>query len=342
MKKVVLFIFILIAGAGVYSAWQVFGSTIHSPKSGFFYIKTGENFIQVKQSLLDQHIISSSFFFNQLAKRSGYTKDVKAGRYAIKKGMNLYNLVKILKGGRQEPVRLVITKLRTKEDLAGKIGKQFEADSVAVIDFLLNNDSLQKYNLDTNTAITMVIPNTYLFWWNSSVRNIFDRLQQQHDIFWEGDRSQKAASEGLTKEQVYTLASIVEEETNKPQDKGLIASVYFNRLKKGMRMEADPTVKYAMRDFGLKRILHGHLNFPSSYNTYRNTGLPPGPICTPSIQTIDAVLDAPKTDYLFFVAKPTLDGYSNFTSNYAEHMKFAKAYQRALDSIFLSRNMNSR
>ena len=142
----------------------------------------------------------------------------------------------------------------------------------------------------------------------------------------------------FTPEEVYTIASIVEEETNKQSDKGLIASVYMNRIKKGMKLEADPTVKYAMRNFGLKRILHGHLDYPSLYNTYQHTGLPPGPICTPSITTIDAVLDAPQTNYIFFVAKPEFNGYSNFAATYQEHLVFANAYRRALDSLILSRN----
>ncbi|MBS1927197.1 MAG: endolytic transglycosylase MltG [Chitinophagaceae bacterium] len=340
MKKGLFILLFLIALVGAYSAWQVFGPTIHPTQSGFFYIKTGENFQQVSAHLKEQHIINSSFFFNQISKRAGYPEQIKPGKYAINKRMNLYSLVKMLKAGRQEPVRLVITKLRTKEDLAGKLGKLFESDSTRFINFLLNNDSIARYHLDTNTVMTMIIPNTYLFWWNSSVDNIFDRLHRQHDLFWEGSRSEKAASEGLSPEQVYTLASIVEEETNKAEDKGLIASVYMNRIKKGMRLEADPTVKYAMRDFGLKRIRHGHLDYPSPYNTYRNSGLPPGPICTPSINTLDAVLEAPKTDYLFFVAKPSLDGYSNFTSSYTEHLKFAKAYQKALDSIIIARTQN--
>ncbi|WP_462219274.1 endolytic transglycosylase MltG, partial [Ferruginibacter sp.] len=137
----------------------------------------------------------------------------------------------------------------------------------------------------------------------------------------------------MTPKQVYTMASIVEEETNKEEDKGKIASVYINRIETGMKLEADPTVKFAMKDFGLKRILHKHLEYPSPYNTYRQTGLPPGPICTPSSKTIDAVLNAPQTNYIFFVAKPDFNGYSNFATTYSEHLVFAKAYQNALDSL---------
>jgi UPF0755 protein len=137
----------------------------------------------------------------------------------------------------------------------------------------------------------------------------------------------------LTPVQVYSMASIVEEETNKEEDKGLIASVYMNRMNSGMKLQADPTVKFAMKDFGLKRILLKHLTYDSPFNTYQNAGLPPGPICTPSVKTIDAVLNAPQTTYIYFVAKPDFNGYSNFASTYAEHMVFAKAYQNALDSL---------
>jgi len=336
MKKALITIFIIILIAALYTGWQVFGSTIKPPPGVFFYIHTGTNYDTVKSQLQQQGIIRSVFFFDLLSKRAGYKTAVKPGKYAIKGG-SLYSLVRMLKSGRQEPVRFVITKLRTKEDLASKIGKKFETDSLSAINFLLNSDSLQKYKLDTNTIMTAVIPNTYLMWWNSSTRSIIDRLYNQQQLFWEGERKSKADSLGLTPTQVYTLASIVEEETNRQSDKGLIASVYMNRLKSGKRLEADPTVKYAMRDFGLSRIRHGHLDFPSPYNTYRNTGLPPGPICTPSIKTIDAVLNEPKTNYLFFVAKPELDGYSNFSVTYQEHLRFARAYQKALDSMYLER-----
>ena len=235
--------------------------------------------------------------------------------------------------GRQSPVRLVINKLRTKEDLAKKIGQQFEADSLETIQFLSSNDSLRGYGVDSHSVMTLVIPNTYLLNWNSSFKKIFIRLKDEQEKFWNKERTQKAADINLTPQQVYTMASIVEEETNKLKDKGLIASVYMNRISKGMKLEADPTVKYAMRDFGLKRILYGHLAYPSPYNTYQNKGLPPGPICTPSAETIDAVLDAPTTDYIFFVAKPDFNGYSNFAATYAEHLKFAKEYQLALDEL---------
>lgn len=243
----------------------------------------------------------------------------------------------MLRSGKQVPVNLVITKLRTKEDLAKKISGNFEVDSLTVINFLNNSDSLQTFNVDTNTVMTDVIPNTYTYTWNTPVKNIFKKLYIEEQNFWNKERLEKAQRLQLTPKQIYTLASIVEEETNKQDDKGKIASVYINRLRKGMKLAADPTVKFAMRDFGLKRIYHKHLEYVSPYNTYLNTGLPPGPICTPSIKTIDAVLDSPQTDYLFFVARADFSGYSNFASTYEQHQVYAKAYQQALDSLIKTR-----
>ncbi|CAN5875553.1 endolytic transglycosylase MltG [soil metagenome] len=337
MKRILLVTFLVFLLAAIYCAWIVFGPTVSAPENKFFYVKTGATFEDVKAALKEQGIISGTFFFDKISKQVKYNQHVKAGKYEIRNGMNLVNLVRMLKAGRQTPVRFVINKLRTKEDLASKIGQQFEVDSTEVINFITNNDSLAKYNLDTNNVMTVIIPNSYLLWWNSSFKNIITRFADQKQKFWDGKRTEKAAVIGLTPDQVYTMASIVEEETLKPEDKGLIASVYLNRINKGMKLEADPTVKYAMRDFGLKRILHGHLQYPSLYNTYQHTGLPPGPIATASINTIDAVLDAPKTGYIFFVAKPDFKGYSNFAATYQEHLVYAKAYQRALDSLIISR-----
>ena len=338
MKKILLILFVAFLLIAIYCAWAVFGPTVSAPGNKFFYIRTGSTYADVKAELKNQGIISGTFFLDKIAKQVKYDQNVKAGKYEIKDGMSLVNLLRMLKAGRQTPVRFVINKLRTKEDLAGKIGQQFEVDSTEVINFITNNDSLLKYKLDTNSVMTIIIPNSYLFWWNSSLKNIITRFADQKEKFWEGKRTAKATALNLTPDQVYTMASIVEEETQKAEDKGKVASVYMNRINKDMKLEADPTVKYAMRNFGLKRILYGHLQYPSPYNTYQHTGLPPGPIATPSINTIDAVLDMPKTDYIFFVAKPDFKGYSNFASSYQEHMVYAKAYQHALDSLIISRN----
>ncbi|MGF2412548.1 MAG: endolytic transglycosylase MltG, partial [Ferruginibacter sp.] len=315
------------------ATFKVFGPTVNAPEKKYFYVKTGDTYEMVKTDLLEAKIIGGGFWFNQVAKKLSYNAKVKAGRYEIKDGMSIFSLVRMLRSGNQSPVKLVINKLRTKEDLAKKIAANFECDSLSVISFLNNTDSIRNYNLDSNTVMTAVIPNTYSILWNTSPAKIFKKLYADHEKFWTESRREKAAALNMTPKQVYTMASIVEEETNKEEDKGKIASVYINRIETGMKLEADPTVKFAMRDFGLKRIRHVHLAYPSPYNTYQQTGLPPGPICTPSSKTIDAVLNAPQTNYIFFVAKPDFNGYSNFASTYAEHLVFAKAYQNALDSL---------
>lgn len=340
IRRVIFSIILIIAFLFAFSMWKVFGPAVNNPENKFLYIRTGSNYQQVKDSLVKNKLISGSFWFDKIAGYANYPDKVKAGKYKTTDNMSLYHLIKMLRSGRQVPVNLVITKLRTKEDLAKKIATNFETDSVAVINFLNNDDALRQFDVDTNTVMTDVIPNTYTYVWNTSVKDIFSKLDAEEKKFWNKERLAKAQSLHLTPKQIYILASIVEEETNKNDDKGKMASVYINRLRRGMKLAADPTVKFAMKDFGLKRIYHKHLAFKSPYNTYLNSGLPPGPICTPSIKTIDAVLDAPDTDYLFFVARSDFSGYSDFATTYQQHKLYAKAYQHALDSLIRSKQKN--
>ena len=334
-KKIIYGTLIVLLAAGGFIGWNIFGPVIESPPGKYLFIRTGSNYSDVKTALLDQKIISGSFFFDHFARQVKYPAAVKAGRYEIKNGMSLYILLKMLRAGRQSPVNLIITKLRTPQDLAARIAANFETDSTGFIAILENKDSLLKYGLNPYTAMTAVIPNTYSILWNTSPSRIFRKLCAEKEKFWNPERLNKAAALKFTPEQVYTMASIVEEETNKDEDKGNIASVYINRIRTAQRLDADPTIKFALRNFGLKRIRRSHIDACASspYNTYYAKGLPPGPICTPSSKTIDAVLNAPSTDYLFFVARPDWSGLSNFTNSYAEHQVNARIYQRFLDSI---------
>jgi len=216
--------------------------------------------------------------------------------------------------------------------LAKLIAKAFDRDSAAVMTFLSSNDSLQAFDTDTTQLFALLIPNTYEYYWSSSMTQILSKLQKAQIYFWsQNNRIKKAATKGMSQNQIYTLASIVEEETNFDSDKSLIASVYQNRLEKQMPLQACPTIKYAMQDFTITRIYEKYLSNASPYNTYRIKGLPPGPICTPAAKTIDLVLDAPKTDYIYFVAKADFSGYHHFSNNYAEHDRYAKEYQKKLD-----------
>lgn len=334
MKKKIIYIVLLLAllTAG-YAAWQIFGPTVSEPEGKYFYIRTGTTYPQVRQSLIDEKIIHNIYFFDLVSKQLKYPSQVKAGRYRVKSGTGIFSLLRMLRSGAQTPVNLVINKLRLKEDLAQKIAANFECDSTSVMEVLTDAEILKKYDVNANTLMTVVIPNTYSMLWNAPAKKIIDKLYSEKEKFWNEERLAKAKAMNLTPVQVYSMASIVEEETNKEEDKGKIASVYMNRMNTGMKLQADPTVKFAMKDFLLKRILLKHLTYDSPFNTYQNAGLPPGPICTPSVKTIDAVLNAPQTNYIYFVAKPDFNGYSNFATSYAEHMVFAKAYQDALDSL---------
>ncbi len=329
MKKIIIAIIVLIVLALGFSAWKLLGPSLSSSDGEFLYIKTGSGYADVKQELISKKIIKTSRWFHLASKILRYKK-IKPGRYKIKKDMSLFKLVRMLRSGDQTQVNFVITKIRTKEDFARKAGNLLECDSIQVIHFLTNNDSLKKFGLDTNTTMAALMPYTYSLNWNTTAEELFQKCYTAFKIFWTEKRKQKADSLHLTPLQVSILASIVEEETLEKADKPNIASVYINRIRAGMPLQADPTVKFAMKDFGLKRILKMHLQTISPYNTYLNTGLPPGPICSPSIETIDAVLDSPATNYMYFVASSNFDGSSIFTSKLSDHIKYAKEYQQAL------------
>ena len=330
MKKKIFFgIVVLILIAGAFIAYKFFGPATATPSGEFFYIKTGSTYADVKNELIEKKFITSTTWF-EYAKKILRFNTIKPGRYKITKGMSLFKLVRMLRSGDQSKINLVITKIRTREDLAKKVGNLFEFDSLQMNNLLNNNEKLKEYGLDTNTVMAVVMPYTYSEVWNSTPESIFEEFQTAYKKFWTNERKVKADSLHLTPLEVSTIASIVEEETNKKADKYNIASTYLNRVKIGMKLQADPTVKFAMKNFALKRVTGVHLKTDSPYNTYMYAGIPPGPICTPSIESIDAVLDAPKTDYLYFVASHKFDGTSIFTSNYNDHLKYARMYQQEL------------
>lgn len=333
MLRIFVIVLIVIALAVVaIVARFFFSNTAFDEKSKFLYIHTGKaNKEEVMKAVRDEELFSNPVSFDIVATQMDVWPSLKPGRYEVKNGTSLFGFARMLRNGQQSPVNLVITKLRTKENLASLIGKKFEADSASIISYLNNPDSLKNYGLDTNTVMTAVFPNTYTYLWNTTPTAIFKKLFAEYKKVWNDDRKRKAEAMGMTPVNAYILASIIEEETNNTQEKGLIASVYINRLAKNMHLGADPTVKFALRDFGLKRIYEKHLAIESPYNTYRKKGLPPGPICTPSLQTLDQVLNAPKTDYLFFVAKKDFTEGHVFTSKYQDHLKYAREYQQALN-----------
>lgn len=332
-KKLVISVLIIAVLAATYAGWQFFTeNTAFKEKSKYLYIRTGHaTWPEVIQTFRDSNLVKSPTALEFLGSRLKVPEKIKAGRYELKKGMSLMDIVRLLRNGTQAPVKLIITKLRTKENLAGFLGRKMEIDSATVMAYLSNADSLQSYGFDSNTVMAMIYPNTYIYNWNAPLHTIFDKFYAEYKKVWTEERRQQAREHGLTPVTAYTLASIVEEETNALDEKDTIASVYLNRLNKGMKLQADPTVKFAMRDFGLKRIYLKYLTVESPYNTYMNTGLPPGPICTPSLKTIDAVLRSPQTNYLYFVAKSDFSGHHVFSETYKQHLVNAAAFQKAQD-----------
>ena len=293
-----------------------------------------EGLSQFADSLVAKKIIFEKTSFLLIAKVFKVEDKIRPGKFLVKRKTNLIDIIRMLRNNRQATVKLVLNKVRTKGEFAKLIATAFDKDSAEVMTFLSSNDSLKAFGTDTTQLFTLLIPNTYEFYWSSSMAKILGKLQKEQIYFWsQNNRIQKAASKGLRQDQIYTLASIVEEETNYDSDKSLIASVYQNRLVKQMPLQACPTIKYAMQDFTITRIYEKYLSNTSPYNTYRIKGLPPGPICTPSIKTIDAVLNTQKTDFLFFCAKSDFSGYHSFASTAAEHYKNAHAYQKALDKL---------
>ncbi|GGA85611.1 endolytic transglycosylase MltG [Puia dinghuensis] len=332
MKKFILGFVLILLVVGVFAGWRLFGSaTAFSGENYYLYIHNGMTYEQVLDTLKEENVLKSPAFFNFLAARMDYPQNVRAGKYEIKRGMSLLAILRMLHNGRQVPVKIVITKFRTLEGLASAIGKKLECDSADLGSYLHNNDSLQAFGLDSNTVMAMVVPNTYTYFWNTAPSGVFRKMYTAYKAWWTPDRIEAAKARGLTPVTATILASIVEEETTVEADKGKIASVYLNRMAKGIRLSADPTIKYALRDFDLRRIYDKYLLVESPYNTYQHEGLPPGPICTPSEATLKDVLASPATDYLYFVAKPDFSGYSNFAATYKEHLAYAKAYRDALD-----------
>ncbi|MDR2908004.1 MAG: endolytic transglycosylase MltG [Bacteroidales bacterium] len=299
-------------------------------KDGFLYIPTGSTYSQVQDSLKKQNFLNSPLPFELWQKIKKYAIVVKPGRYELRKGMTNRQLVNILRSGRQTPVNITFNNIRTLEQMAGRLSAQIEADSLSFIQAFSDADFLEKQALKPSEVMAIFIPNTYEVWWTTTATGLLERMKTEYDRFWTPERLNKAKTQGLSPVQVSTIASIVEEETRKNDEKPLVASVYINRLHKGMLLQADPTVKFAIGDFGLRRILNQHLQYNSPYNTYKNKGLPPGPICCPSIASLDAVLNAPQTKYVYFCAKSDFSGYHAFAETYAEHLKNARKYWAVL------------
>ena len=312
---------------------QIFSPNVQgiAGRESFLMIPTGAEFPQVMRLLQEQNLLLNSASFQWVAERMGYTGRIKPGRYRIKAGMSNKELIRLLRSGKQEPVQVTFNNIRTIAELCGIVGSYLEADSFSLCNLLTNPAFLKKNGFTQETIPVIFIPNTYEFYWNTSAEQFFDRMKKEYDKFWTPARLALAKEIGLTPVQVSVLASIVEKETTRNDEKPVIAGVYMNRYKKGWKLEADPTLVFALGDFTVRRVLNEHKTIDSPYNTYLHEGLPPGPICMPSLSSIQAVLKYSRHSYLFFCARDDFSGYHAFARDYATHLINARRFQKELN-----------
>lgn len=296
----------------------------------FLYIPTGSNFEDLTQIFKTKNFLIDNDAFERVAELKSF-KNIKPGKYKVLNKMSNNALIGMLRIGDQTPVNITFNHIRTIDQLAGRISKNIELDSLDLHQFIKDPKTQKKYGFNSATFISMFIANTYQVFWDISKEEIIQRMATEYKKFWDKNRRWKAQKIKMSQSEVATLASIVQLESLKKDEQARIAGVYMNRLKTGMPLQADPTVIFATGDFSIKRVLNKHLNMNSPYNTYKNKGLPPGPIYLSSPHTIDAVLDYEKHSYIYFCAKEDFSGYHNFASSYRQHINNAKRYQRALN-----------
>ena len=337
MKKFLFIILLIIIIGGLIGAYLGY-QAIYAPnvttgekKYTLLYIPTGADFETVKDSLYARNIIENEMYFEELAKLKNYPQNVKPGRYRIQNNMSSNELINLLRAGKQDPVNVTFNNVRTLDVLAGRVSDKIEADSAAIMELVTDEQFINKYGKNKETILSLFIPDTYEFYWNTDAEGFVNRMAEEYKNYWNNERTSKAENLKMTPEEVATLASIVEHETYKNDDKPKIAGVYLNRLEIGMPLQADPTLIWALGDFSIKRVLNVHKEIESPYNTYKNRGLPPGPIGIPSKSSIDAVLNYEDHDYLYFVAKADFSGYSDFSKTYDEHLRKARLYQQELN-----------
>ncbi len=323
---------VLLLGTATNFSLKLFRSNTNKQfEQGYLYIPTGSNLDDVVAIIKAQQILNNTESFKWVANKMNF-KNIKPGKYKITKGLSNIELVRLLRSGKQEPIKLTFQNIRLKTDFAGYIGKNFEIDSLAFLNMLDSIDLVRQYGFDEETIFCMFIPNTYEMYWNTSKEKFFERMQKEYVKFWHTERFAQAKSIGLSPVQVSILASIVDQEALLNREMIRIAGVYMNRLNRGIKLEADPTVIFANGDFTVKRVLYKLLQKDSPYNTYKYTGLPPGPICMPSVAAIDAVLHFEKHNYIYFCAKEDFSGLHNFASNVTEHQMNARKFQQALNN----------
>ncbi len=345
IKKIIVVILLMGAvGMGVFS-WYIYqtafvSNTSFENQEAHVFIPTDANVQDVLEEM--EPLVKKIESFEALAKQKLYFENIKAGHYIINKGMTNNDIVNVLRS-RNVPINVKFNNQERIEDLAGHISRQIEADSISLLESFQDSDFLKQTGMNENTVLSLFVPNTYEFYWNSSARTFRDRMVKEYERFWTESRIGRAKSLGLSKEQVIALAAIVQKETAKVDERSRVAGVYLNRLKVGMLLQADPTVIYAIKkeknDFDqiIKRVLYVDLEVDSPYNTYKYAGIPPGPITMPDITSIDAVLNPEKHDYYYFVADVTNFGYHKFAKTLSQHNANKAQYVRWINAQKINR-----
>jgi UPF0755 protein len=333
-KKIFTLVLLILFLTAAYLAYDLYKKVLAPnvfPKEIYLNIPTGSNYVDVLAILMEKDIVKNKSSFDWLARKMKYDKNVHAGHYKLTPGMSNKDLITLLRSGKQTPVHIIFNNIRLPGELASVISKTIEADSVSLMNLFNDDLYLKQYGFNSENCIAMFIPNTYEFYWNTSAKKFMERMAREYKAFWNRSRKMKAKTIGLTQVQVSVLASIIEQETHRDDEKPIIAGVYLNRYKKGWKLEADPTLVYALGDFTVQRVLSQYKEIDSPYNTYMYAGLPPGPICIPSISSIDAVLNYSRHEYFYFCARDDFSGYHSFAKTYSEHLVNAKRFQKELN-----------
>lgn len=332
--KIIIALSIIVAialGVTIFSYYlRYFGPNV-TDNEEYLYIKTGSDFEAVYHTIKEKEIVKDTTSFYEAAQSMDYPKAVKPGKYRLEKGTSNRRFINMLKIGLQEPVMLKFKNHRLKENMAAYISTQIEADSASIVNLLDSTEYISKYGFNTDNVYSAFIPNTYEVYWNTSAEQFFERMYKEYEKFWTAARKAKAKEIGLSELQVSSLAAIVDAEALHDSEMPTIAGLYLNRYRKGIKLQADPTVIFANQDFSIRRVLNRHLVKDSPYNTYVYKGLPPGPIMMPSIKALDAVLNYKKSNYIYMCAKEDFSGYHNFAVTVAEHQANARRFQQALN-----------
>lgn len=345
IKKILWAIALIGLAVAAYFAYFVYSAmfkpnTSFNNENAYVFIPTGADYNEVRAQL--EPLLLDIDAFDALAKQKKYTANIKAGRYEIKKGMSNNDIINSIRSN-NIPIKVSFNNQETLEKLAGRIANQIEADSLSLIETMTSETFYEKSGFSKQTALGMYIPNSYEFFWNTSAEEFRDRMLKEYNRFWNDSRNAKAKALNMSRDKVMTLASIVYEESKQASEQPRIAGVYMNRLRIGMPLQADPTLKFAAyqlpqyKNTVIKRVLNIHKEIESPYNTYMNAGLPPGLIAMPDISAIDAVLNYEKHNYLYFAADAKRLGFHKFAKTLSQHNVNAREYQRYLSAQGINR-----